>query len=416
MADDQKDLERLIQLYENKSKNFEKYFAILIGISLFVFFFMLFPYVYIQILETNLSKQLDINNKNLKEKLADRNTLNETSAKISLGNKTFNNRLDFVITEFGQFYNYLRNISNKNNDTITSHDFITEKNCEVVNNNTKNWINCNLNYKSIDMKNILNETLNQQIIFPLNNLNSSNYNELKNNLNSIIENIQLKLYNLNLLLTNDSDTSNERIKHELSRLNEEVINIFNTINIKLSQINNEINERKQETMILKQKLTDLNEERNDIQSLLNEFESPLGKLTVGFDHVILIFPLLLISGFIFCLSILSDANSTRKILLKNYKIPHQHITTLEKEESNSTINTEDIFPIFMDRTKSIKALVLFVPLFIFVISCVVIVLSWYNSTESTFGYDQNYRHIFLILYALFGIIGGIITCFQIKKY
>lgn len=38
MAEDQnKDLERLIQLYENKSKHFEKYFAILIGISLFVF-------------------------------------------------------------------------------------------------------------------------------------------------------------------------------------------------------------------------------------------------------------------------------------------------------------------------------------------------------------------------------------------
>jgi len=54
MADNQdKHLDRLIQLYENKSKNFEKYFAILIGISLFVFFFMLFPYVYLQIMEKN---------------------------------------------------------------------------------------------------------------------------------------------------------------------------------------------------------------------------------------------------------------------------------------------------------------------------------------------------------------------------
>lgn len=71
MADDQNNhLERLIQLYENKSKNFEKYFAILIGISLFIFFFMLFPYVYLQIIEGNLIKQLNgYNEESNKKKL-----------------------------------------------------------------------------------------------------------------------------------------------------------------------------------------------------------------------------------------------------------------------------------------------------------------------------------------------------------
>ena len=117
MADNEnKFLERLIQLYENKSKNFEKYFAILMGISLFIFFFMLFPYVYLQTMEKNLSAQLDLNKKNLLEKENDAILLNETREKIAVGNQTFNNQLDILSNEFVLFYNYL--IGNKSNDII----------------------------------------------------------------------------------------------------------------------------------------------------------------------------------------------------------------------------------------------------------------------------------------------------------
>src|SRR5215211_7453837 len=118
MADDESNpFKRLIQLYENKTKNFEKYFAILMGISLFIFFFMLFPYVYLQTMEKNLSAQLDLNKKNLLEKENDAILLNETREKIAIGNQTFNNQLDNLSNEFVLFYNYL--IGNKSNDIVT---------------------------------------------------------------------------------------------------------------------------------------------------------------------------------------------------------------------------------------------------------------------------------------------------------
>ena len=178
MADDQdKHLERLIQLYENKSKNFEKYFAILLGISLFIFFFMLFPYVYLQIMEKNLIKQVDRNNEELDKKISEISILNETKERIVTGNLTFNTQLINLSNEFKEYYVYLT--SHTSNDNITQNNLITLANeCEMAYNTTE-WIYCNLNHKSINMKNIINETLYQEIIFPIEQSNIFISSEIK---------------------------------------------------------------------------------------------------------------------------------------------------------------------------------------------------------------------------------------------
>lgn len=98
----------------------------------------------------------------------------------------------------------------------------------------------------------------------------------------------------------------------------------------------------------------LNLEKQNITGILKEFESPIGKLTVGFDHVILIFPLLLISGFVFCLSILTDANATRKILLNNYKIGQEHISEQIKNKSTGKIKKR-YFSYFYGYNKKYKS-------------------------------------------------------------
>jgi hypothetical protein len=36
---------RLLELYDRKHRSFENYFSILVGMSIFVFFFLLFPFV-----------------------------------------------------------------------------------------------------------------------------------------------------------------------------------------------------------------------------------------------------------------------------------------------------------------------------------------------------------------------------------
>lgn len=183
---------------------------------------MLFPYVYIQTLEKNLSKQLEMNNNQLQGKLSDRNLLNETNEKITLGNKIFNNQINSFIIEYDRFYKDLYNIIYQSNNIVTQNDFITEKKCEIAKNDIKAWISCNLNHKSINIINKINETLSHQIVFPLNNLNASKYHELKTNLKPILDNIQQKLYNLNYVLTNSSVTSNESIKYETTSILEEI--------------------------------------------------------------------------------------------------------------------------------------------------------------------------------------------------
>lgn len=408
MADDQdKHLERLIQLYENKSKNFEKYFAILLGISLFIFFFMLFPYVYLQIMEKNLIKQVDRNNEELDKKISEISILNETKERIVTGNLTFNTQLINLSNEFKEYYVYLT--SHTSNDNITQNNLITLANeCEMAYNTTE-WIYCNLNHKSINMKNIINETLYQEIIFPIEQSNIFISSEIKKALSNIIEKIQDELYNLNFIISStNSDGSENSVVTQINNINSEFKKIYQVIDNKIIELDNEIKAINKKALDLKKKLDNLQQKRKEILDLLNDFESPIGKLTVGFDHVILIFPLILLGGFVFCLSILIDANAIRKILLKNYKVSPQ--------SNNVAIKNEDIFPIFMDKINSIKVLVLFIPLIIFVISCIVIVLSWATSTESTFGYDEIYRYIFLILYISFGIIVSVISILQLKDY
>jgi hypothetical protein len=39
---------RILEIYQEKSKDFQKYFAILVGISLFLLLFMLFPFILTQ--------------------------------------------------------------------------------------------------------------------------------------------------------------------------------------------------------------------------------------------------------------------------------------------------------------------------------------------------------------------------------
>ena len=181
MADDQnKHLERLIQLYENKSKNFEKYFAILIGISLFVFFFMLFPYVYLQIMERDLIIHLAINKEKFDKKLSEIKILNDTMKKMSVGNLTINKQIINLSNEFRELYVYL--INNKTNDNFAQNNFITIANkCEIAY-NTEQWVQCNLNHKSIEMNNLINKTFTEEIVFPIQQSNISKMSKVKINL------------------------------------------------------------------------------------------------------------------------------------------------------------------------------------------------------------------------------------------
>ena len=354
MADKQDThIERLIQLYENKSKNFEKYFALLIGISLFVFFFMLFPYVYLQIMERDLIIQLAINKKELDKKLSEINVLNETRERISAGNLTINKQIITLSNEFRELYAYL--INNKTNDNFTQKNFITIVNkCERAYNNPEQWVYCNLNHKSIEMNNLINKTLYEEIIIPIEQSNISKSSKVKINLSTIIENIQNKLYNLNFIIASVKSDSFElsfmnQINNLIGSLNEEFKKIYLNIDNKIKGVDIEIKAINKKALDLEKKLGTLQQKRTEIKDLLNDFESPIGKLTVGFDHVILIFPLILLGGFVFCLSILIDANATRMILIENYKI---------STPPNNNKNENIIFPIFMDKIKSIKILVL----------------------------------------------------------
>jgi hypothetical protein len=62
---------RFIDLYDNKSNDFRRYFGILIGASLFILMFMPFPFVNTQYMQYNVSKLRDDTSKSIEQVEAD---------------------------------------------------------------------------------------------------------------------------------------------------------------------------------------------------------------------------------------------------------------------------------------------------------------------------------------------------------
>lgn len=200
-----KDIDRLLEKYDGKSKDFEKYFAILLGVSLFVLLFMLYPYVSNQILKQSYSEE----SKNIENQ---KNELNSTLNPLQEAVYKMNNLEKDISNGPNELREYIENISNENasivqgsiinnnmDNNIVAQSFqqsFQQSNSEFSRNpqhnnyecsflipsvndssKSKQWIECNIIQEVKEQLNGYSNRLNNSIIQPLREISDLNINK-----------------------------------------------------------------------------------------------------------------------------------------------------------------------------------------------------------------------------------------------
>jgi hypothetical protein len=136
---------------------------------------------------------------------------------------------------------------------------------------------------------------------------------------------------------------------------------------------------------------------------LEEFESPIGKLTIGFDDLVMFFPIALASGFLVVTSMLIEAMKFRRYYLSFHPM---------KDNVKGSLTSQDIArtaPLWVDRedpnqNKIARFAILFLPLLIYTAACGIIFFSWWGIPESSLGDIPAYRPIFAGVYLITGLL------------
>lgn len=163
---------------------------------------------------------------------------------------------------------------------------------------------------------------------------------------------------------------------------------------------------------LENKTSELDEQQKEIKKRLDEFESPIGKLRIGFDDLITFFPAGLLAAFLAVVSILVDTIIIRNAYYNWYTI----------NGYTPPLNREDIItiaPLWIDpkdrkQNKPIRWLIVFSPATIFFVSVGIIIFSW-SLADTSLGGAPPYRPLALSLYLVSGLFVTLINYERIKR-
>jgi hypothetical protein len=186
-----------------------------------------------------------------------------------------------------------------------------------------------------------------------------------------------------------------------NKINKEITNLEN-----LSQI------KSKELTGLNNNLIELKENQKEIENRIEGFESPIGKLTIGFNDLLIIFPFALLIGFILIVSYLIASMNIRRKLIKFYP---------NSVENNNVVNENDIAdvaPLWIDpknkeQNKFIRWLVLIFPLILFIMSFTLTKNNWFPYL-SNYGIKENDIIISNVIFA-FSLILFIYSYYKVYK-
>ncbi|MGD1837807.1 MAG: hypothetical protein ACPKPY_07090 [Nitrososphaeraceae archaeon] len=399
--DDYDILKEIKKRFDKKSDLFEKLFVMLLGLSLFILLFVLLPYVY----HIDAKNKLIITNQDLNEDLISIKNMNDTVSLIGTRN-------NLLINQTGEDFNDINNIlinvtlgkpyllecnHIKLHHMLQCHiEILVDTEYELISNFSEQFIFPKI--QEILKKNSWQEVYLSELNDNLLDLNGSYYRIINNFSTSDIQEakIPIKLHEETITyLSNSSNTSRNILLGEITQLEikynwnlgqddyntQEIIQNFNNT---IQNVRNDI--KKTDNTI------------NEIKGRADEFASPMGKLVLGFDEIILFFPLLLIGGYLVCIFILIEIFFLRKILFDLY--------------TNQGISEEDIsrgIPLWIDnknlgQNKSVRAVILFIPMIIFFISTYLNLYLLSIPTESFIIFNNYFKEL-IIVYIIAGSIG-----------
>ncbi|HEY7108426.1 MAG TPA: hypothetical protein VH415_03265, partial [Nitrososphaeraceae archaeon] len=282
----------------------------------------------------------------------------------------------------------------------------------------QDWFECNVNARVRVLIGEYDRILDTNILDPLTNLD----NKAKTAIgfgNLITAIVELKIRFNNTLADNPKFWKTITGKDGLFALLDSQVNEFwgtyrNKIDKEYSLLTDKIKDSEVLIKNLNVTLVRLNNEQEDITKRIDEFQSPIGKLTAGFNNVITVFPFAVAGGFLVCTSILVETILVRRDYFKFHS----------KRDNGHSLNDDEVArtaPLWLDprddkQNKIIRTFVLLLPMIMYFVSISLIFFSW-NLPQSTLGIDAYFRPAATILYLSFGgLVSGIAFVYIKKVY
>jgi tetratricopeptide (TPR) repeat protein len=430
---------KLFEQYTDKSKHFQRVFTIVVGISVFFFLMILFPYFSLKY-EYNSISQFNPLMNNMSKVTTQLDRIINNTQTIQNNIQEFH---DTGITWYQDLDNssrqldlieYLKGEFNLTLSNSTLQQNLFERfaggygiKCDYEPFGSNAWQDCN--YRSIARDyesrtaNIV-ENIRKQIIelvnktdIQINQLNTtlSNTNSEIQRLHYLsqfgIDTLNLRTFfidardNLQTMRTNllsidesledfsfanfEGYSSDFNLNQEgFGRKLEEAVNILQIAKQSIEQSNNNLVDQKIRINSIAQKIADRLEQPN----------SPWGILPIGFDELASVFPIALAGGFFICVSSFIDTMNLRKEFHRSYKHLVKNSITDQQIISIAPLWLDPLRP---EQNKIMHFAVLIIPFVIFIAGCVLIFYSW-TSPNMSIGGEYTNRYIFGGLYLLSG--------------
>jgi hypothetical protein len=327
--------------YKNSSTSLQRVFIIILGVGFFFFFAVLLPYYSLRLDSFNLLATYGSLNNTLD------NIQNISQAYLDQYNRNIKQNVNLT-QQLNKYYNQLTD--KRTNQTTL--DNITYTECDAAKARSKSWLDCNYFLKSRNLQATINATimLNSTTIQKFDNA-ISRLDEMINKPDRILDVDQLTKIKESLIILKNS-SKEQTFFTRLFDLQNDINKLAQAINVQISSV------------------------KAAIKNLIDRFtsvEAPVvGKLPIGFNEMVAIFPFALTITFFFFSMNLRDTIRLRKVLERS---KDQHIAKYFKDTA-SWVDPSPNDATMLHRITS--WITLLIPVALFLASLYILFSVWYQ--------------------------------------
>lgn len=370
---------QIYDLYQSKSKSFQNTFRILFSFALLFLFIILIPFISIKIINHRIieqQKELPVLIQHRKEIIR---TYEQVRKTIDQLHDQINRGPDDLARFLGQLDVEMRRPESLAQQNMSAQHSIQEPAQQADVPRDENWRKARILERVQNNFDDYQRTLREQVVEPLQSITDKKIVVFD------IDAIEAGLDTLQTDFLEELERNPEFWRRYTGKLAfyggfDEKIDRFWGIHgagiEKQSQVINEEIIRLQQTKAeFDSVLAELKTRETLVASRLNQIEFPFGKLPIGLNESIAVFPIILAIGFLMLALLLRDAIQLRKCfhLLYQRKDPNKEILT---DEQIMLIAPLWIDPLQPAKKNLLARIILSMPFLIFLVSCAMILYSW----------------------------------------
>ena len=401
----EKHLERIIGLYETRSKEFQRVFNGLVLFSLVFLFIILIPYTSLKIEGRQIAEEME----NLSIEIKPMQVRFMAYEQAQAGIENLRQQINNGPNELREYILSLEQVCE------SSASFAQQSVCPSDKAERDSWINEKVQEDVQNQLATYQEIITKDVIAPLQTIDVSATDIDLVALTEGLDSLQIiypsKLAeNPNFWKKFESKVSfyaqlDEALDGKWSRYESLIEDQSRILDDALTSL--------EATLVGQTERQDqLKSEEAAIEGRLSQIEFPFGKFPVALNEAVAIFPLVLSLGFFICTSQLFEAMRARRSFHHLYQDndPNREILT---DQQIALIAPLPIDPLDCEKNPTIQSAILLVPFVIFLVSCGLILYSW-TLTDNSSDVLIFTRRVYAILY-LFSLGLFVYGCQRVIK-